>query len=74
MTTNANKPAYPLWSEEGKVLSGLTRREAFAMAAMQGYIANSLAWDKEMEDIARWSVKQADALIAALDKKKEDKK
>lgn len=51
----------------------LTRREQFAMAAMQGWRANSAATQNghllSSEMIAEWSREDADALISALDKK-----
>lgn len=45
--------------------TGLTKREAFAMAAMQGLAPR---WGKERSgnEIARASVMMADALLAAL--------
>ena len=48
---------------------GLTKREYFAAMAMQGMCANS-SFTKcaTYEDMAEWSVKQADALIEALNK------
>ncbi len=47
---------------------GLTKREAFAMAAMQGF-ATSLAKEETASDakIALFSVALADALLAALE-------
>lgn|GEM_PF-5436319 len=45
---------------------GLTKRELFAMAAMQALIANCNVPESQ---IASWSVSQADALIAELEKK-----
>lgn len=53
-------------NDHGKVLcDGLTKREAFAMAAMQGLAPQ---WGKERSgnEIARASVMMADALLAAL--------
>lgn len=45
-------------------VSGLTKREYFASLAMQGYCVS----DEEVDyqKIARWAVKQADALIEEL--------
>lgn len=49
--------------------SGLTKREYFAAMVMQGITANmKLGEDSGYETIAEWSVKQADALIEALNK------
>jgi len=51
------------------VSPGLTKREYFAAMVMQGIIANmKLGEDSGYETIAEWSVKQADALIEALNK------
>ena len=59
-----SKPAFPThdYPEEG-----LTKRELYAAMAMQGFIANK---DRpqyfQPEDDAKWCLKIADALIAAL--------
>ena len=47
---------------------GLTKREYFAAMAMQGMCANSDYTHNSQSAIAEWSVKQADALIEALNK------
>jgi hypothetical protein len=48
---------------------GLTKREYFAAMALQGMCANSsLTKIWTHENIAEWSVQQADALIEALNK------
>jgi hypothetical protein len=51
------------------MLTGLTKREAFAIAAMQGLAAwshhDSTTWT--VDDVARKAVQAADALLAALD-------
>lgn len=44
--------------------SGLTKRELFAMAALQGFLASNVC--AELELFAKRSVDQADALIEAL--------
>jgi len=52
-------------------LNGLTKREAFAMAAMQGLCANSIPGSHHhFENLAIESVKYADALINALNEEK----
>lgn len=55
--------------------NGLTKREAFAMAAMQGLLANGIPDSKsfvvpqdEYEMLAAASVLQADALLKELSK------
>jgi hypothetical protein len=63
--SNGNDPAYPC--DIGPYMrNGLTKREAFAMAAMQGFIACRNNWDAEQ--IAAASIEQADALLAELSK------
>jgi hypothetical protein len=49
-------------------MSTLTKREQFAVMAMQGHCANADLTDTPGEVIAKWSVEQADALIAELGK------
>lgn len=56
----------------------LTKREAFAMAAMQGFAANSFAGDRmkpipeyTIAELANISVSMADALLAELAKENE---
>ncbi len=44
----------------------LTKRERFAMAAMQGFCARPDVQNPSISGIAKSSVMQADALIAAL--------
>ena len=57
--------AYPCVTED-YLQEGMTKREAFAMAAMQGM----LAADSELDEVkaAHWAVSQADALLAELAK------
>jgi hypothetical protein len=50
--------------------TGLTKREYFAAMAMQGMCANPDYTRNSPSVIAEWSVKQADALIEALNKEK----
>ena len=50
---------------EGRVTIGLTKREQFAMAAMQGLLAKYGVYS----DVATDSTQCADALLAELDKK-----
>ncbi|NEM96191.1 hypothetical protein [Pontibacter burrus] len=80
MKITGNEPAYPLASEELSDrfhegidnLSGLTIRQQFAMAAMQGLCATT-GPDKEVsqnlaQTFAKEAVLCADALIAELNK------
>ena len=45
----------------------LTKRERFAMAAMQGLCANPQLAEAPEDALARYARKQADAMIAELD-------
>jgi hypothetical protein len=65
--------AYPVITWEspqgfaiGSMEHGLTKREAFAMAAMQGIAGAMVANGADAPAIASWSVIMADALLAAL--------
>lgn len=53
--------------------TGLTKREAFAMAAMQGLCAAPDSGQWKAGQIANYAIEQADALIAALNKPQETK-
>ena len=75
---NGDKPASPLDSIAESDMcggynyehSGLTKREAFAMAAMQGIMVNSnpqVSDDSSIYLVAAIAVDQADALLAALE-------
>ena len=48
-------------------VSGLTKREAFAMTAMQGLLAGAVHSRLSRIDYARIAVSQADALLDALE-------
>jgi len=73
---NGQSPASPTSFESEEL--GLTKREAFAMAAMQGLMANSFLTDKLTDPIAGdvdvdtilavSAVNQADALLKELEK------
>lgn len=58
------EPAYP---RAGHYHCGLTKREAFAMAAMQGSLSHPQQ-DGDPEHVVMWAVKYADALLAELAK------
>lgn len=62
--TNPNEPAYPV-SDPSDYL-GLTKREAFAMAAMQGLLANESTGNRSMGLISELAITQADDLLAKL--------
>ena len=46
------------------ITSGLSKREYFAAMAMQGFLSDDI--DRDVAECAAYSVRQADALIAAL--------
>lgn len=70
---NGESPAMPLDYQHHntrgdyvkKSLSGLTKREKFAMAAMQGFLSSGVNWG--VTHIAEASVSQADALLKQLE-------
>jgi len=66
---NGNQSAGVLPAEfcgEGVNCMGLTKREAFAVAAMQGFTSGDVNQVFNTEQIARYSVEQADELLKAL--------
>ena len=65
-----NDPAYPLIGAAGldEDCPGLTKREAFAMSAMQGYCAHRDIGNSSYALIAQQSVCQAEALLVELAK------
>lgn len=74
---NSNKPAYPFINQEGNSIEdrevhyGLTKREMFAMAAMQGLCANPAhTGDNQMgaRTIAEWAIEQTDELLKQLER------
>lgn len=67
--SNANEPAYPFPVLHGKgAPTGLTKREAFAMAAMQGLLPVCGCDALLLDRCAEFSVCYADALLAELAK------
>ena len=76
---NGDMPAMPL--ESGNIIwnfehgwerigdSGLTKRETFAMAAMQGFIAAGVNGMPSPDEVALLSENYADALLKALEAK-----
>jgi hypothetical protein len=79
MSENGNAPAYPSHGTMGEVIAtGLSKREAFAMAAMQGFIAagnaelqvhtsDGILIVPARQGIPKIAVEYADALLAALE-------
>lgn len=71
MKTNPNSAASAITKETTIGQMGLTKREHFAAMAMQGLWQSTTDQDYDnYEKIAEMSVKQADALIEALNKEK----
>lgn len=67
--TDPQQPVFPTdYNAPG--VPGLTKREYFACAAMQGLLAADSEYDQGAAEIATWAVKQSDALIAELNKTK----
>jgi len=58
-----------------ETVSGLTKRESFEMAAMQGYITSNptVLYDiNELAHLSNWSVVTANALIKALNEEQNE--
>jgi hypothetical protein len=84
MKITGNEPAYPVFNDSGyctnvnneaiKGAHGLTIRQQFAMAAMQGILSNPATVQNIRSDMqmAEWSVQNADALIAELNRTEAD--
>lgn len=68
---NGALPAQPVVAEFDVLSEGLTKREAFAMAAMQGLLANSEpnSWSEEQwyDQFSKQAVNHADALLKELE-------
>ena len=69
-----SEPAYPC-REPGCMYHGMTIRQEFAKAAMQGILAHTrdVRWVMPPEQVAKLAVQHADALLAELAKLKEAK-
>lgn len=62
-----NQPAYPLAGDRFARYVGLTKREVFAVAAMQGTLPHPQQ-DGDPEHVVMWAVKWVDAMLAELAK------
>lgn len=62
-------PAFPSFTEDGQSRPGMSLRDAFAIAALQGIIRHPDAIGESEETIAIWSYKAADAMLEARKKK-----
>jgi hypothetical protein len=74
-TKNGDLPAMPttIFQKVGGIAEcrstgGLTKREQFAMAAMQGLLAKHGDDDYTPSQIASYAVERADALLAELER------
>ena len=66
--TNPSDLATPIMGRTG-LLGGLTKREEFAKAAMQGILSNpSEEMPQAPQKVAEFAVRNADALIEELNK------
>jgi hypothetical protein len=70
MRTKAKGPAFPLISDEGYIINaGLSKREYFAVMALQGLLTDNESANTR-EEFAGYAVKFADGLIEELSKTK----
>jgi hypothetical protein len=70
MSKNENQPAFPCTSDAFALGDkGLSKLEHFASLAMQGYCANAALFAAPTQDRVKWSLRDAHALIAALEAK-----
>jgi len=67
MVSDVNGEVYSTFDNYGSDQSGLTKREAFAMAAMQGIAGNEYCGSHWSKDTAEAAVCLADALLKELD-------
>ena len=65
---NSEKPAYAFTDGDTFKHDGLSKRERFAMAAMEGINSNHEFIENSFEEIADFAVEQADALLEELEK------
>ncbi len=70
--TNGNSYAYPLSLDDGEDICynlGLTKRERFALAAMQGLLGSQHdLYEQDPKFVAEIAVEHADQLLSALEK------
>ena len=68
--THGDSPINTIEYNNNYIYTGLTKREYFAVMAMQGIIANKDGLDIKIERIVESAVDTADALIEELNKTK----
>ena len=70
-------PAYPVKYQDGaggyEQADGISIRDYFAAAAMQGLMAYPIPASPTPDVIAEWAYEQADAMLAARERKEESK-
>lgn len=70
MMKPGDQPAWPVARRDGngqaRIYEGMTKRESFAMAAMQAYIAGSIQTLPKHADVVKWSIEMADQMIDGL--------
>jgi hypothetical protein len=64
--SRANECAYPADSRESRTFAGMTVRERFAMAAMEGIIASGRKSSSVVLDVAAEAREYADAMLDEL--------
>ena len=74
MSSNGG-PAYPVKYQDGaggyEQADGISIRDYFAAAAMQGLLAYPIPSNPTSDVIAEWAYEQADAMLAARERKEE---
>lgn len=70
---NGNKLAFPIelngfGQYAPEFHEGLTKREDFAARFMAAYRSQSDTLDVKSEEVAKWAIEDADALLKALEK------
>jgi len=69
MKTNPDDYVYPQWSE--KKQPGITKREDFIKAAMQGLLVNPNSWDTPADILSELAIQQVDSIFKRMDKEKK---
>ena len=60
--------AFPLGLGIGGANEGMSLRDYFAAAALQGWIARAVDSGRLAQDLARWAYAHADAMLAEREK------
>jgi hypothetical protein len=62
-------PAFPLFIDDAEVYRGMTLRDYFAAAALQGLIANKRHMGIDCVTMSDWAYKVANAMLKEREKK-----